>query len=50
MRSQLIRDSLVVGLLDRALQEKLHLNAELTLEKAKRMVNQNKLFEIIRKA
>ena len=40
MKEQLIRDRLVVGIRDRALSERLQMEADLTLEKAKRLVKQ----------
>ena len=38
MREEMIRDRLVVGIRDRQLSKSLQLDAELTLEKAKKMV------------
>ena len=40
MKDEMIRDRLVVGLLDCALSERLQLDPELTLEKAKRAARQ----------
>ena len=40
MRDEMIRDRLVVGIRDGQLSERLQLDAELTLEKAKKMVRQ----------
>ena len=41
MKDELIRDKLVVGILDEALSKKLQLMSDLTLEKAKKEVRQN---------
>lgn len=41
MKEELIRDRLVVGILDDALSKKLQLMSDLTLEKAKKEVRQN---------
>ena len=40
MRDEMMRDRLVVGIRDGQLSEHLQLDAELTLEKAKKMVQQ----------
>ena len=40
LSSEMIRDRLVVGILDTQLSERLQLDAELTLEKAKKMIRQ----------
>ena len=40
MKDELIRDRLVVGILDQALSERLEMEADLTLDKAKRMIRQ----------
>ena len=40
-KSQMIRDRLVVGIRDTALSERLQMNAELTLEKAMKMIQQS---------
>ena len=40
MKDKLIRDRLVVGILDQALSERLQLEPDLTLDKAKRMIRQ----------
>ena len=41
LTSEMIRDRLVVGIHDRHLSERLHLNSELTLEKAKKAIRQH---------
>ena len=38
MKDQLIRDRLVVGIRDSALSERLHLEADLTLNKVERLI------------
>ena len=40
LKEQLIRDRIVVGIRDISLSEKLQMDADLTLEKAKRLVRQ----------
>ena len=40
MKEELIRNRLVVGILDHALSERLQIEAELTLDKAKRLIHQ----------
>ena len=40
MRDELIRDRLVVGIRDNALSERLQMETELTLDKAKRLIRQ----------
>ena len=40
MRDQMIRDRLVVGILDRSLSERLQMEPDLTLEKAKKLIRQ----------
>ena len=40
MKDELIRDRLVVGICDNALSERLQMEAELTLDKAKRLIRQ----------
>ena len=40
VKDEMIRDRLVVGIQDMALSEKLQLDAELTLEKAKKAIRQ----------
>ena len=40
LRDEMIRDRLVVGILDTSLSERLQMNADLTLEKAKQIVRQ----------
>ena len=40
LRDEMIRDRLVVGILDSSLSEQLQLDAELTLEKAKKKIRQ----------
>ena len=40
MKEQMIRDRLVVGIRDKSLSERLQMETELTLEKAKRLIRQ----------
>ena len=40
MKEELVRDRLVVGIRDHALSEHLQMEAELTLDKAKRLIRQ----------
>ena len=40
MKEQMIRDRLVVGIRDKYLSERLQMETELTLEKAKRLIRQ----------
>ena len=41
LREELIRDRIVIGILDKALSKRLQMDPELTLEKASRMVRQS---------
>ena len=45
MKDEMIRDRIVVGIRDRALSEQLQLDAELTLEKAKKRVRQREAIQ-----